>query len=79
MPLAPRDLAAMTNSLVRSERASLLTSRAVPVHPVRPITSIMKAKDGPKMKMMNTSSRKKGKVIITSVNLIRALSAQPPR
>jgi hypothetical protein len=27
---------------------------------------------------MNTSSRKKGKVIITSVNLIRAISATPP-
>ena len=43
------------NSLVLRERASLLTSLAVPVQPVRPMAKMIKTSDGPKMKMMNTT------------------------
>ena len=78
LSLAPRDLDAMMNSLVLRDKVSLLTSLAVPVQPVRPIARMMKFRDGPKIKIMNTSSRKKGKVIIMSVNLIKAISATPP-
>ena len=77
--LAPKALEAIINSLVLNERVSLLISRAVPVQPVRPMIITIRARLGPKMKTMNTNNRKKGKVIIISVNLIRILSVLPPK
>ena len=63
LSLAPTALDAITNSRVRSDRASLLIKRAVPVQPVRPITITINTKLGPKMKTINTNNRKKGRFI----------------
>ena len=46
--LAPSAFDAIMNSRVRRDRVSLLTSRAVPVQPVRPIASIISVRLEPK-------------------------------
>ncbi|MBA7623190.1 hypothetical protein ES703_30583 [subsurface metagenome] len=45
--LAPSDFDAMMKSLVRSDSVSLLTRRAVPVQPVRPMTKMINHSDDP--------------------------------
>ena len=60
LSLAPRDLEAMMNSLVLRDRASLLTSRAVPVQPVRPIARIIRIMIGKNAPSHNSALPKRG-------------------
>src|SRR5437016_3493382 len=77
-PLAPTACDQMTNSRSLSARNSARTSRATPIHPVRPITAMIVQIEGRRKASTARRRKKRGKTSIRSTRRMVAPSTRPP-